>query len=100
QGYALWPDYNLSPQTFDSFTPDRSGGLVPISVASKLFGYRGTNGVTAFYEKNGTKQGLVVYEPDKEPKWFGARVTGVSKGRGPGVLKEWVHSGATDVEAD
>src|SRR5262249_12855709 len=61
---------------------------------------RGKNGLTAFYEKHGNKQGLVIYEPDKAAKWLGARVTGVSKWPGPGVLKEWVHSGGSDVEAD
>jgi hypothetical protein len=105
QDYDLAPDYRLSPQTFDAFVADRSTGRLPVSVGqpgkdAKLFGYRGKNGVTAFYEKCDNKQGLVVYEPAKAPKWIGSRVTGVSKWPGPGVLKEWVHPGGSDVEAD
>ncbi len=106
QDYQLRPDYTLSPQTFDSFKPDRSGGAVPVFAPqppekqARLFGYRGRDGVTAYYEKYQNKQGLVVYEPGKEPKWFGARVTGLRTWPGPGSLKEWMHPGAAHAEVD
>ena len=55
----------------------------------QLFGYRGAGGVTAFYEKQANRRGLVVYEPGMDPQWRGTRVTGVSVWPGPGNLKNW-----------
>ena len=56
---------------------------------SQLFGYRGTGGVTAFYEKEPRQRGLVIYEPDKEPQWRSTRMTGISEWPGPGALANW-----------
>ncbi len=57
--------------------------------ANQLFGYRGTDGVVAFYEKEQRRRGLVVYESGKKPVWHGTRVTGVKKWAGPGALANW-----------
>jgi hypothetical protein len=39
----------------------------------QLSGFQGDNGVVAYYEidKNGPYMGLVVYQPNRKPKWFG-----------------------------
>ncbi|MDP7347250.1 MAG: hypothetical protein QF735_03435, partial [Phycisphaeraceae bacterium] len=55
----------------------------------QLSGWQGPVGVTAFYEKHPTRRGLVVYEPGKQPQWFGTRVTGVRTWSGPGALPDW-----------
>lgn len=93
--YDLKPDSRMTSQSFREFRSDPSGGLVPVLDAPppdgmKLFGYRGRNGVTAYFEKHPTRRGLVVREPGKSPAWFGARVFGVKEWPGPGVLQEWI----------
>jgi hypothetical protein len=70
-------DYDLVPEVRLPLQP------------GQLFGYRGTGGVTAFYEKEQKKRGLVLYEPGKEPQWRGTRVTGVTEWPGPGALENW-----------
>ena len=62
----------------------------------QLSGWRGPNGVTAYYEKHAKKRGLVVYAPGAEPRWFGRRVTGVRTWAGPGALGDWaLYRGST-----
>ena len=95
QDYDLKPESRLVMQWFRAFTSDPSGGLVPLLDAPpaegiKLFGYRGRQGVTAYFEKHPTKRGLIVYEQGKPPRWFGTRVAGIRDWPGPGVLKEWI----------
>lgn len=72
QTYDLEPDVRLSCST------------------QQLFGYRGKEGVTAYYEKHPNRRGLVVYRPGKNPKWFGTTITGVTTWSGGGVLRELI----------
>ena len=95
QDYDLVPDSKLPRRAFKRFESHSSSGFLPISDSPipqegyKLFGYRGTNGVIAYFEKQPNKRGLVIYEPGKEPKWVGTRITGVSTWQGPGILQQW-----------
>ena len=103
EDYDLAPDGRMTDPVRRTYTGDPSGGLIPTtqpqtSEPVKLFGYRGRNEITAFFERHPTKRGLVVYESGAEPKWFGARVHGVNKWAGPGVLKEWMPGVETEVE--
>lgn len=117
QKYHLKPDVNLSRQSFSKYDGHLSHGLMPHDETdsskepTKLFGFSGDNGVTAFYEKQGTRRGLVVYEKDGEPRWIGTRVGGVKEWAGPGVLRDsvagtevmvdWlVYSGKTQLRLD
>src|SRR5581483_12080066 len=56
----------------------------------KLFGYRGKNGLTAYFEKQSHKRGLVVYEAGKPPQWVGIQYYGLSGWAGPGYVKNWL----------
>ena len=57
--------------------------------AHQLSGFRGAEGVTAFFERHATKRGLVVYRPGAEPRWFGTRHFGIRAWPGPGVLRDY-----------
>ena len=86
-----WMDIANAFQDFD---------LAPVSRLPRKFyqlsGFRGPEGVVAYYEKHPRKRGLVVYVPAKAPRWFGARVTGVKTWAGPGGLRDWfLYDGAT-----
>ena len=104
QQYELVPDIGLPRIAIPAYESDKRHGLRPAwqdGVAApdgKLFGYRGRDGVTAFYEKKENRRGMVVYEPGKEPHWVGARITGVTEWAGPGVLQELVHGVSREVD--
>ena len=89
--HALVPDSRLPRKQFSRFANHPTGGVVPVDddpvppEGVKLFGLRGKDGVTAFFEKHPTKRGLVVYEPGKEPTWVGTRHFGIRSWTGPGV---------------
>jgi hypothetical protein len=93
--YNLVPDSRLPRKQITHFKKHPTGGVIPIADGPvpleglKLFGLRGSNGVTAYFEKHPTKRGLVVYEPGKPPMWVGTRVTGVTSWPGPGALPNW-----------
>jgi len=89
--YDLVPDSRLPRKQIINFTGHFTGGVIPVddgpvpSDGVKLFGLRGSNGVTAYFEKYPTKRGLVVYEPGKSPTWVGTRHSGIKSWKGPGV---------------
>lgn len=89
--YQLVPDSRLERVQFTHFVDHYSHGLLPAPQDSippegeKLFGFQGANGVTAYFEKQPTKCGLVVYEPNKEPKWIGTRYFNIKSFAGPGM---------------
>ncbi len=95
QDYSLVPDVRLPHTEFTTYTGGY-GGVVPVqdfdmpAEGIKLFGYRGKNGVTAYWEKHKGKRGLVVYEPGKEPKWVGTVHYGVTEWSGGGGLKNYI----------
>ncbi len=78
QEHDLVPDSRLprvaAPKYVDHYShgtmPDL--GSPPAGEVLKLFGYRGKNGTTAYFEKHPTRRGLMIYEPGKEPAWAGA----------------------------
>jgi hypothetical protein len=96
--YDLVPDPRLPRRRFLHYVEDGFGGFDPIyqtdlpPEGDKLFGYRGTGGVTAYFEKHPDRRGLVIYEPGKGPRWTGTRVAGVSTWKLPGILREWEDS--------
>ncbi len=55
----------------------------------KRSGFRGPDGVVAYFEKHATRRGLVVTVPGEESQWFGARVTNVRSWPGPGAIRNW-----------
>jgi len=55
----------------------------------QLFGYRGANGVTAYFQKEPGRRGLAIHEPGKPVHWVGTRVAGLTEWKGPGVVKQW-----------
>ncbi len=89
--YKLTPDIRLPHYEFPNFASHLTGGVVPVADEKipdqglKLFGYRGANGVTAYFEKFPNKRGLVVYEPGKEPRWIATRYSGLRTYSGPGL---------------
>ncbi len=89
--YGLVADGRLPRKQITDFTSHWSHGVVPVdndpipADGEKLFGLRGKNGVTAFFEKRPNERGLVVYEPGKEPKMVGIRRFGIKSFKGPGV---------------
>jgi len=93
--YNLIPDSRLPRKQITHFENHPTGGVVPVYGGTvppegiKLFGFRGANGVTAYFEKHPTKRGLVIYEPSKQPIWVGTRITGVTSWPGPGALPNW-----------
>jgi len=96
QKYDLVPDSRLPRKVCRIFRRHPSHGMqavidsAPPREGYKFFGYRGDGDVTAYFEKHPGKRGLVVYEPGKEPQWFGTRYTGISKWSGPGAIKDWI----------
>jgi hypothetical protein len=103
--YGLVPDSRLRRKQFREYTHHYSSGEFPVDGPTesdggeKLFGFRGSNGVTAYLEKHPSKRGLVVYEPGKEPRWVGARHTGIRSYDGPGLpvyfgfretIRDWI----------
>ena len=91
QMYDLEPDYRLPRNQVTSFRSHYTHGIVPVVEhpvpveGEKLFGFRGTDQVTAFFEKHPARRGLVVYEQGSNPQWFGTRHFGIRKWKGPGV---------------
>lgn len=89
--YKLEPDSRLPRAKVMKFVDHYSHGQLPVVPSDipeeglKLFGYRGENGVTAYFERHRTRRGLVVYEPGKEPQWFGTRITGTRSYRSSGA---------------
>ena len=89
--YGLQPDGRLPREQITRFEGHFTGGVVPVCDGPvppeglKLFGLRGTGGVTAFFERHPTRRGLVVHEPGREPKWVGTRHYNIRSWRGPGV---------------
>ena len=73
QQYNLVGDSRLPCKTFKRYEFHFSHGWTPVAdepvppQGERLFGYRGDNGVIAYFEKHPNKRGLVIYEPDKEP---------------------------------
>jgi len=102
--YQLVPDSRLPRKEFLRFEKGKSGGHVPVADSEvpaegiRLFGYRGRDGVIAFYEKQRNRRGLVLYEPGKDPKWSGTRVGGLTRWSGPGVLREIIPGPGVEVE--
>lgn len=102
--YDLVPDSRLPHKEFLRFEKGKSGGQVPVTDQEvppggiRLFGYHGRDGVTAFYEKQKNKRGLVIYEPDKSPRWIGTRVRGLRTWSGPGVLREIIPGPEVEVD--
>ena len=103
--YDLVPDGRLPRKQITKFTSHWTGGVMPVgdapvpSEGERLFGLRGSRGVTAYFEKHPTKRGLVVYEPGQTPKWIGARHFGIKSWNGPGVpayfgfrqyMRDWI----------
>jgi len=93
--YGLVPDVRLPRHRFSTYIEGGGGGIAPVfderigTGGVKLFGYRGRDGVTAYFEKHPDRRGLVIYAPGKEPLGVGTRITGVSEWKGPGVVREW-----------
>jgi hypothetical protein len=97
QRYELVPDVRLPRKRFTHYVPEHAGGVYPViektpPEGEKLFGYRGRDGVTAFFEKFPDRRGLVVYEPGREPRWVGTRIGGIRTWDGPGIVREWEDS--------
>lgn len=105
QKYNLVPDSRLPRVPFTTFKGHYSSGLLPVQTVPippegiKLFGFRGDDGVTAYFEKQPDRRGLVIYEPGKEPQWIGTRHTGIKTYTGKGVpeffsfrytMKDWI----------
>jgi len=103
--YDLVPDAHLPRKQITQFTSHWTGGMTAVddeiipAAGEKLFGLRGSKGVTAYYEKYPNKRGLVVYEPGKVPKWIGTRYFGIKSLKAPGVpayfgyrqfMKDWL----------
>ncbi len=55
----------------------------------QLFGYRGANGVAAYFQKEPGRRGLAIHEPGNPVRWTGSRVAGLTRWPGPGVVKKW-----------
>ena len=81
---ASWLQIAKAFTTYN-FVPDARMPLGP----DQLFGYMGSGGVKAYYEKQDKKRGLVVYEAGKDPTWHGTRATGITSWPGPGALEDW-----------
>jgi hypothetical protein len=95
--YNLVPDSRLPRTEFLRYDSHYTGGLVPAEDMSpsndsvtRLFGFRGDDGVTAFYAKQGNKRGFVISKPNEPPQWIATRISGVSSWPGPGILCDWV----------
>jgi hypothetical protein len=112
QRYDLTPDARLPRFRFTKYESHYSSGEMPIMEGPippsgiKLFGYRGKGGVTAYFERMPDRRGLVVYEPGKEPKWFGTRYTGIRSYAGAGLpvffsfrytMRDWLIYNETEV---
>ncbi|MHB9071585.1 MAG: DUF6259 domain-containing protein [Sedimentisphaerales bacterium] len=114
--YKLVAEPNLPRKDYTVYTNHWTGGFTPVCNSAipeegeKLFGFKGANGVTAYFEKYPTKRGLVVYEPNKEPQWFGTRHHGIRSYPGPGLpayrgfreyIKDWlIYDGNTVLGLD
>ncbi len=91
QKYGLVPDSRLPRRHILHTRKHWTSGVLPIDdlpappEGVRLFGFRGNNEVTAFFEKHPTRRGLVVYEPDRVPRWFGTRHFNIRQWDGPGV---------------
>ncbi len=89
--YSLVPDARLPRKQLTHFASHPSGGVIPVDDGPvppegvKVFGLKGSNGVTAFFEKHPTQRGLVVYEPGKPPVWVGTRHFNIKSWKGAGV---------------
>ena len=105
QSFDLVQDTRLPRMPVKKFEHHYTGGLVPVmegpvpAEGIKLAGFRGRDGITAYLEKHPTRRGLVVYEGDKEPRWFGTRHYGIRRWKGPGVpsyygfrqyMRDWI----------
>ena len=96
QDWRLSPDIRLPRFAVPRYLPDGRHGYLPVipdpppGETLRLFGYRGAGGVTAAYARQAHKRGLLVEEPDREPRWVGSRVGGVNTWPGPGILIEWI----------
>ncbi len=67
----------------------------------RLSAYTGKNGVTAFFETEPHRRGLVVYQSGKQPAWYGTRYFGITKWGGPGALRSWpAYDGQTLIGLD
>jgi hypothetical protein len=77
QAHDLVPDSRLPRDIVSKYQGHYSHGVMPDMEAPppgkvlKLFGYRGKNGTTAYFERHHTRRGLMIYEPGKEPTWAG-----------------------------
>lgn len=91
EDYGLKPDFRLDRQEFRDYQSDPSEGAMPVAepiphgATLRLFGYRGHDGVTAFFEKQKYQRGLVIYQPGRNPRWVGACHVGITKWPGPGA---------------
>ena len=105
QEYDLVPDHRLPRMEPVRFEEHYTHGITPVydevipEEGQKMFGFRGRENVTAYFERHPTRRGLVVYEPGHEPRWFGMRHFGVRRYTGPGVpsyygfrqyMKDWI----------
>ncbi len=91
QKYDLVPDGRLPRKQFTVFGNHPTGGVIAVynepapPEGEKLFGLRGSNGVTAYFEKHANRRGLVVYESGKAPQWVATSHFGIKSWSGPGV---------------
>ncbi len=83
--HPTWLEIAEAFQTYD-LEPDVRLTCNP----QQLFGYRGTGGVTAYYEKHPARRGLVVYRPGEDPKWHGSTIIGMTTWSEGGVLQELI----------
>ena len=95
QSYGfMYPGASTEPSWLEIAEAFQTFDLEPASRLptheNQLFGYRGLQGVTAYYEKHPTRRGLVVYQPNQEPVWYGSRITGITTWSKEGVLREWI----------
>jgi len=100
--YDLVPDPFLVREQCPRYEWHWTHGIMPVFEFTQprlnywLFGYRGSNGVTARFTRLGNRQGLVVKEPGKTKRWVGTRMVGVKEWRGPGALENWLlYDGST-----
>ncbi len=100
--YDLRPDPHLPRDRCPRYEWHWSHGIMPMfefpdpDHPYRLFGYRGAGGVTAWFIRHGSGQGLVVQEPGQEMRWVGTRRVGITEWSGPGALEDWLlYDGAT-----
>jgi len=91
--YRLQPDPRLPYDRPISYQNHFTHGVIPLygdRETIRYFGLRGKNNLTAYFEKQGSKRGLILYETDKPPRWIVARYTNLTEWNGPGGIQNWL----------